>query len=138
MIISFFFFWLIGSQFLDQRLNLSMPSAVEAQSHNHWPDKVFHNDSFLITANKNSIGICPCVDIKPIDIRQMMGRQRDTGLVGLDCETIFKISLAILNYRQVENIWRREWLPTPVFVPGEFHEQRILVGYSPWGSQSQI
>ena len=29
--------------------------------------------------------------------------------------------------------WRREWHPTPVFLPGEFHEQRSLVGYSPWG-----
>ena len=29
--------------------------------------------------------------------------------------------------------WRREWLPTPVFLPGEFHEQKSLVGYSPWG-----
>ena len=28
--------------------------------------------------------------------------------------------------------WRREWLPTPVFLPGEFHGQRNLVGYSPW------
>ena len=23
--------------------------------------------------------------------------------------------------------------PTPVFLPGEFHGQRSLVGYSPWG-----
>ena len=29
--------------------------------------------------------------------------------------------------------WRREWQPTPVFLPGEFHGQRNLVGYSPWG-----
>ena len=29
--------------------------------------------------------------------------------------------------------WRREWLPAPVFLPGEFHGQRSLVGYSPWG-----
>ena len=28
--------------------------------------------------------------------------------------------------------WRREWLPTPVFFPGEFHGQRSLAGYSPW------
>ena len=28
--------------------------------------------------------------------------------------------------------WRREWLPTPVLLPGEFHGQRSLVGYSPW------
>jgi len=25
----------------------------------------------------------------------------------------------------------REWLPTPVFLPREFHGQRSLVGYSP-------
>ena len=24
--------------------------------------------------------------------------------------------------------WRREWLPTPIFLPGEFHGQRSLVG----------
>ena len=29
--------------------------------------------------------------------------------------------------------WRREWLPTPVFLLGEFHEQRSLVGNSPGG-----
>ena len=30
-------------------------------------------------------------------------------------------------------LWRREWLPTPVFLPGEFHGQRNLAGYSPMG-----
>ena len=28
--------------------------------------------------------------------------------------------------------WRRKWQPTPVFLPGKFHGQRSLVGYSPW------
>ena len=28
---------------------------------------------------------------------------------------------------------RTEWQPTPVFLPGEFHGQRSLAGYSPWG-----
>ena len=32
-----------------------------------------------------------------------------------------------------EDPWRREWLPTPVFWPGEFHGQGSLAGYSPWG-----
>ena len=27
---------------------------------------------------------------------------------------------------------RKEWLPTTVFLPGEIHGQRSLVGYSPW------
>ena len=26
-----------------------------------------------------------------------------------------------------EDPWRREWLPTPVFLPGKFHGQRSLV-----------
>ena len=29
--------------------------------------------------------------------------------------------------------WRRKWQPTPVFLPGESHGWRSLVGYSPWG-----
>ena len=29
--------------------------------------------------------------------------------------------------------WRREWLLIPGFLPGEVHEQRRLVDYSPWG-----
>ena len=34
----------------------------------------------------------------------------------------------------VRNIlWRREQKSTPVFLPGESHGQRSLLGYSPWG-----
>ena len=28
--------------------------------------------------------------------------------------------------------WKREWPPTPVFLPGKSHGQRSLAGYSPW------
>ena len=28
--------------------------------------------------------------------------------------------------------WKREWLSTLVFLPGEFHGQRRLAGRSPW------
>ena len=35
---------------------------------------------------------------------------------------------------QVRKIcWRRKWQPTPVLLPGKFHEWRSQVGYSPWG-----
>ena len=33
--------------------------------------------------------------------------------------------------------WRRAQQPTPVFLPGEFHGQRSLVGYSALGRKSQ-
>ena len=29
--------------------------------------------------------------------------------------------------------WRRKWQPTPVFLPGESHGWRSLVGCRPWG-----
>ena len=29
-------------------------------------------------------------------------------------------------------LWSRKWQPTPIFLPGKFHEQRSLAGYSPW------
>ena len=31
--------------------------------------------------------------------------------------------------------WRREWLPTPVILPGKSHGQRSLAGYIPWGQE---
>ena len=30
-------------------------------------------------------------------------------------------------------LWRRQWHPTPVLLPGKFHGWRSLVGCSPWG-----
>ena len=32
-----------------------------------------------------------------------------------------------------EDLWRRKWQPTPVFLPGKSHGWRSLLGYSPWG-----
>ena len=37
------------------------------------------------------------------------------------------------NLRVGKISWRREWQPTPVFLPGKSHGQRNLVGYSPCG-----
>ena len=31
--------------------------------------------------------------------------------------------------------WRRKWQVTPLVLPGKFHGQRSLAGYSPWGSK---
>jgi len=32
-------------------------------------------------------------------------------------------------------LWRREWQPTPIFLPGKYHGQRRLVGYRSWVSK---
>ena len=34
--------------------------------------------------------------------------------------------------------WSRKWQPTPVFLHGEFHGQRSLMGYRPTGSQLDV
>ena len=33
----------------------------------------------------------------------------------------------------MSSIWRRQWHPTPVLLPGKSHGRRSLVGCSPWG-----
>ena len=35
-----------------------------------------------------------------------------------------------------EDPLKKKWQPTPVFLPGESHEQRSLTGYSPWDRKS--
>ena len=32
-------------------------------------------------------------------------------------------------------LWKRQWHPTPVLLPGKSHGQRTLVGCSPWGPE---
>ena len=37
-------------------------------------------------------------------------------------------------FREIERrVWRRQWHPTPVLLPGKSHGRRSLVGCSPWG-----
>ena len=36
-------------------------------------------------------------------------------------------------YDIIHVLWRRQWHPTPVLLPGKSYGQRSLVGCSPWG-----
>ena len=70
-------------------------------------------------------------------------------LIGLYKEALYTVLRASLVAQMVKNPpatqrsgfnpwigkipWKREWLPNPLFLPGEFHGQRSLAGYSPWG-----
>ena len=51
-------------------------------------------------------------------------------------EAAFKVSSEEVIKKKVlvmNNVWRRKWQPTPVFLPRESREWRNLVGYSPCG-----
>ena len=47
---------------------------------------------------------------------------------------VFKFSF----HRFGKTPWRRAWVPTPVFLPGEFRGQRSVVGYSPKGLKELV
>ena len=69
------------------------------------------------------------------------------GLQGVACGAAMGLGLQRLRWERIclqcwrpgfdtwlgKIPWRRSWQPTPVFLPGEFHGQRSLAGYSPWG-----
>ena len=41
--------------------------------------------------------------------------------------------------REGGSYWSRKWQPASVFLPGKFHEQKSLAGYSPWsGKESDM
>ena len=48
-------------------------------------------------------------------------------------ESVYNAGDPGLIPRSERSPWRREWLPTPALLPGEFHGQRSLVDYNPGG-----
>ena len=55
------------------------------------------------------------------------GGLQSMGSLRVRHDWVTSLSLSIFMH------WRRKWQPTPVFLPGESHGQRSLVGCSPWG-----
>ena len=86
-----------------------MPPAMKAWSPNPWTVREFllaMSEEGLPRWRKNKESTCQCRRRK---------RHRRRGF-----------------YPWVEKIpWRRKWQLTPVFLPGEYHGQRSLAGYSP-------
>ena len=46
-------------------------------------------------------------------------------------DTLKALSIAII----VLHVWRRQWHPTPVLLPGKSHGWRSLVGCRPWSRE---
>ena len=54
-------------------------------------------------------------------------------LLDRSCPSICVFVQLVKIYMYTYIYWRRKWQPIPVFLPGKFHGQKSLVGYSPWG-----
>ena len=56
-----------------------------------------------------------------------------TSLKGFPGGSVVKNPLANTGDELGRSHWKMKWQPTAVFLPGESHGQRSLVGFSPWG-----
>ena len=59
---------------------------------------------------------------------EKLGRLQSMGSLRVGHDWTTSLSLSTFMH------WRRKWQPTPVFLPGESHGRRSLVGCSPWES----
>ena len=55
--------------------------------------------------------------------------------IGKGVRQVYIFSPCLFNL-YAEYIWRRQWHPTPVLLPGKSHRQRSLLGCRPWGAKS--
>ena len=76
---------------------------------------------------------------KEIDENNRMGKTRDlfASLVAQRLSVCLQCGRSGFDPWVRKIPWRRKWQPTPVFLPGESHGWRSLVGYSPWVAKSQ-
>ena len=88
---------------------------------------LLHSLSFLFPSLPRSFPIpCPPLLVTPSILRE--------GFPGsLVVKNLPAMQETQVRYRVGKIPWRREWQSTPVFLPGEFHGPRSLVGHSPWG-----
>ena len=76
---------------------------------------------------------------KSLIIKEQKGiEMAPRSISGASLVTRMVKTLPAMQENQVRSLgqkipWRRKCLPTSVFLPGEFHGQRSLAGYSLWG-----
>ena len=77
-----------------------------------------------LPSNKNA-----CLNIY---VAQIWGNPLPSLVVQMvkNLPAVWEIWVRSLGWRKP---WRRIWQIAPLFLPGKFHGQGILTGYSPWG-----
>ena len=101
-------------------------------------------------ACSHEITRCLLLGRKPMTKLDSILKSRDITLLTKVCivkAMKFPIARMVKNLtvRYETRVWslgwevfqRREWQSTPAFLPGEFHGQRSLEGYSPWSRKDQ-
>ena len=87
--------------------------------------ELFRTQTPKISLNTNSSLLLEGLPMSPVQEHNQEGMGFPSGSDGKESAS----NAADLGSIRVGKIsWRREWLPTPVFLPGEFREQRSLAG----------
>ena len=95
--------------------------------------RVFSNE-LVLRIKWPSIGVSASASVLPVNIQDMV------LIPPTPCDSGGKESACNVGELGLipglgRSLWRREWLPTPALLPGEFHGQKRLAGYSPWGHE---
>ena len=90
----------------------------------------------IIIVDKNSIFLAPVSKNVQEAVLSEFEMLQSKDLPGLPMQSVVKNTPAnawdTSPSLGLEDPWRRQWQPGPVFLLKESHEQRSLVGYSPW------
>ena len=124
------------------------PIPVQSENHNcvYLTPRYRLDSHFLCVSSKERIHTENRGSVAQIQILGCLSLSPNPAVLGISITMDFIISWWISRKESACNAgdpgsipgsgrfpWRRKWPPTPVFLPGEFHGQRSLVGYSPWG-----
>ena len=92
---------------------------IHSQTLIYWFNKIF---MFLLCASHFSV-----------NWEWNSGQDKEPCLI----KTFAQPSKQSQNFKGPRSLWRRQWHPTPVLLPGNSHGCRSLVGCSSWGLESQ-
>ena len=148
--------WPHGLQHAKARLSFTISEFV--QTHIHWvsdaiqlSDRVisfssclqsfprsgsFQMSQFFASGGRN-IGVSASTSIFPMNIQDWFPLGW-TGWISLQSKGLSRVfSNTTVQKHQLfsaqPSLWRTQWQPTPVLLPGKSHGQRSLVVCSPWG-----
>ena len=102
-------------------------------------DLLFPHLTVNIEKRAGVVCICYSLLVKRLCLEQLEAGREWWGLPGgSDCKEFACNAEGLGLIPGLGRFWRREWLPTPVFLPGESHGQWSLEGYSPWGHEDAV